>query len=52
MKVGIIGCGAAGLAAASFCGGDVTVLERNEKAGKKLYITGKGRCNLTNNCAL
>ncbi len=52
MKVGIIGCGAAGLAAAAFCGGDVTVLERNEKAGKKLYITGKGRCNLTNNRAL
>ena len=52
MKVGIIGCGAAGLAAAAFCGGKVTVLERNEKAGKKLYITGKGRCNLTNNRAL
>ena len=52
MKVGIIGCGAAGLAAAAFCRGDVTVLERNEKAGKKLYITGKGRCNLTNNRAL
>lgn len=52
MKVGIIGCGAAGLMAAAFCRGDVTVLERNEKAGKKLYITGKGRCNLTNNRAL
>ena len=52
MKVGIIGCGAAGLAAAAFCRGDVTVLDRNEKAGKKLYITGKGRCNLTNNRAL
>ncbi len=52
MKVGIIGCGAAGLMAAAFCKGEVTVIERNEKAGKKLYITGKGRCNLTNNCAL
>ena len=37
MKVGIIGCGAAGLAAASFCGGDVTVLERNEKAAMERY---------------
>lgn len=52
MKVGIIGCGAAGLMAAAFCKGEVTVIERNEKAGKKLYITGKGRCNLTNNRAL
>ena len=31
-------------------GVDVTLLDRNEKLGKKLYITGKGRCNLTNNC--
>ncbi len=31
-------------------GHDVTVLEKNEKAGKKIYITGKGRCNLTNAC--
>ena len=52
MKVGIIGGGAAGLAAAAFCGGDTAIVERNEKVGKKLYITGKGRCNLTNNCAL
>lgn len=29
-------------------GADVTILERNEKAGKKIYITGKGRCNFTN----
>ena len=29
-------------------GRSVTVIERNEKAGKKIYITGKGRCNLTN----
>lgn len=31
-------------------GHDVTLLEQNEKLGKKLYITGKGRCNLTNGC--
>lgn len=32
-------------------GAAVTLVERNEKMGRKLYITGKGRCNLTNNCA-
>lgn len=53
MKTGIIGGGAAGLMAAAFCkGSEVTILERNEKTGKKIYITGKGRCNVTNNCAL
>ncbi len=53
MRVGIIGGGAAGLVAAGFCeNAEVTLLERNEKVGKKLYITGKGRCNVTNNCAL
>ncbi len=31
-------------------GADVTIIEKNEKLGKKLYITGKGRCNLTNSC--
>ncbi len=31
-------------------GDDVTVFEKNAKIGRKLYITGKGRCNLTNNC--
>lgn len=31
-------------------GTEVTLLEKNEKLGKKLYITGKGRCNLTNAC--
>jgi predicted Rossmann fold flavoprotein len=49
----IIGGGAAGLFAAarlSAKGEKVTVLERNDKCGKKLRITGKGRCNLTNNC--
>lgn len=52
-KVIVIGAGAAGLmaaAAASEKGHDVLVLEKNEKAGKKIYITGKGRCNLTNDC--
>ena len=33
-------------------GAKVTVLEKNEKAGKKLYLTGKGRCNVTNDCTL
>lgn len=33
-------------------GADVTIIEKNEKLGKKLYITGKGRCNLTNSCEI
>ena len=33
-------------------GADVALVEKNEKFGKKLYITGKGRCNLTNDCEL
>ena len=48
----VIGAGAAGLMAAYAAaknGNSVLVLERNEKAGKKIYITGKGRCNVTNN---
>lgn len=51
----IVGGGAAGLIAALFAargGAQVTLLERNEKLGKKIYITGKGRCNLTNDCSL
>ncbi len=51
----IIGGGAAGLSAALFAsraGAHVTLLEKNEKFGKKLYITGKGRCNLCNACDL
>lgn len=47
----VIGGGPAGMAAALFAlraGARVTLLERNEKLGKKLYITGKGRCNVTN----
>ena len=52
-RVVVIGAGAAGLMGAihaARAGADVTVLERNEKAGKKIYLTGKGRCNVTNNC--
>lgn len=50
-KVLVIGGGAAGMLAALFAareGASVSILERNEKLGKKIYITGKGRCNLTN----
>lgn len=52
-KIIVIGAGAAGLMAACAAadgGAEVTVLEHNEKAGKKIYITGKGRCNYTNAC--
>lgn len=50
-KVIVIGGGAAGMFAAYFAaknGHNVTLIEKNEKLGKKIYITGKGRCNLTN----
>lgn len=50
-KVIIIGGGAAGMMAAisaADAGAQVTVYEKNEKLGKKLFITGKGRCNVTN----
>lgn len=50
-KIFIIGAGASGLVAAYFAaknGNEVHVLEKNEKCGKKIYITGKGRCNITN----
>lgn len=52
-KVIVIGGGAAGMMAACMAaieGAQVTLLEKNEKTGKKIYITGKGRCNLTNAC--
>lgn len=52
-KVIVIGGGAAGMFAAVTAAGrgkEVTLYEKNEKLGKKLYITGKGRCNLTNAC--
>ena len=49
----VIGGGAAGMMAAyaaASCGHSVVLLEQNEKLGKKLFITGKGRCNVTNAC--
>lgn len=52
-KVIVIGGGAAGMMAAiqsASHGNEVILLEKNEKLGKKLFITGKGRCNLTNAC--
>lgn len=52
-SVAVIGGGAAGLVAAYASarnGNNVTVFEKNEKCGKKIYITGKGRCNVTHNC--
>jgi predicted Rossmann fold flavoprotein len=52
-KVYVIGGGAAGMLAAIAAarnGHKVVLLEKNEKLGKKLFITGKGRCNLTNAC--
>lgn len=52
-KVCVIGGGAAGMAAAMWAaeqGLAVHIFEQNEKLGKKLFITGKGRCNFTNAC--
>ncbi len=52
-RVVVIGAGAAGLFAAGISakdGVEVTVFEKNPYPGKKLNITGKGRCNVTNNC--
>ena len=52
-KVLVVGGGAAGMMAAGVAarsGAQVILLERNEMLGKKLAITGKGRCNVTNNC--
>lgn len=55
MKTIIIGGGAAGCYAAihaAYLGDEVLVIEKNKQIGKKLRITGKGRCNLTNDCDL
>ena len=52
-RVVVIGGGAAGMAAAigaAQSGHSVALYEKNEKLGKKVYITGKGRCNVTNGC--
>lgn len=54
MRVVVIGGGASGLMAAFAAaenGHVVTLVEKNEKLGKKIYITGKGRCNVTNDCS-
>lgn len=51
MNVAVIGAGASGMAAAlqaAWNGAAVTLFERNEKVGRKLLVTGSGRCNLTN----
>ena len=51
--IAVIGGGAAGLMAAGFAaqnGASVLLFETNAKVGRKIYITGKGRCNVTNNC--
>ncbi len=53
MKIIVIGAGPAGMMAAisaAKAGADVTLLEKNKRQGRKLMITGKGRCNITNNC--
>jgi len=51
MKVGVVGCGAAGMTAAISAarnGHEVTILEHNIKPGKKILVTGNGKCNFTN----
>ncbi len=51
-RIAVIGGGAAGLIAAgtaAYLGADVTLFEKNKRLGTKLMITGKGRCNVTNN---
>ena len=53
-KIAVIGGGAAGMFAALNAaerGCEVHLFEKNEKLGKKIYITGKGRCNVTNDCS-
>lgn len=53
IRIAVIGGGAAGMLAASeaaFFGAEVTLYEKNPKLGRKLAITGKGRCNITNDC--
>ncbi len=52
-KIFVIGGGPAGVIAAAqaaYAGNDVTLIEKNEKLFKKMFITGKGRCNVTNAC--
>ena len=50
-RIAVIGAGPAGMVAAAYAKTENTLVEvfdRNEKAGKKLFLTGKGRCNITN----
>lgn len=52
-RIAVIGGGPAGILAAGTAGEfgkNVTLFEKNDKLGKKLFITGKGRCNITNRC--
>lgn len=52
-RILVVGAGAAGMMAAGTAaqnGAQVVVLERNARTGRKLMITGKGRCNVTNDC--
>ena len=52
-RILVVGAGAAGMMAAisaARAGEQVLVIEPNEKVGRKIYITGKGRCNVTNDC--
>ncbi len=56
MQIAVIGGGASGILAAlsakqANSSADVIIFEKNEKLGKKLFITGKGRCNVTNHCS-
>ena len=53
LKIAVVGGGAAGLTAAGRAGengSEVTLFEKNRELGRKLAITGKGRCNVTNSC--
>ncbi|MBQ8381812.1 MAG: NAD(P)/FAD-dependent oxidoreductase [Clostridia bacterium] len=55
LQIAVIGGGAAGMMAAgkaASLGASVTLFEKNDRFGKKLYITGKGRCNVTNACSV
>lgn len=55
LNVAVIGAGAAGLVAGAFAakgGANVEIIDRNERAGRKLFLTGKGRCNITNSADL
>ena len=54
-RIAVIGAGAAGMTAAGFAARrdfEVMLIERNSRPGRKLMITGKGRCNVTNDCAI